>query len=160
MARRLLGFLLFAGVLAARPPSALAGPTPSAKACDPIYQLFLPEIAVPARVYLPIARTSPPEPPSNSFLGTNGSSIDAVNGTQPVDGMLAYFPRLRDKSFYWTAQAGMRWFRTFGSDGVVYSWKFVEPARDVYDWSFWDSLVISAQQNRIRLLASIGNSVP
>jgi hypothetical protein len=160
LARRLAGFLFLAGILTAQHPAALAGPANSTAPGSPAHTLFLPLIAHPARVNLPLVFTAQPEPPSNSFLGTNGSSPDAGASTQAYDGMLAYFPKLRDKSFYWTAVAGMRWFRTFGSDGVVYSWRFVEPSPDTYDWSFWDSQVTSAQKNRIRLLASIGNAVP
>ncbi|MEP7355873.1 MAG: carboxypeptidase regulatory-like domain-containing protein [Anaerolineales bacterium] len=160
LARRLLGFVFVAGLLAARPPAALAGQAARTPSGPVTYQVFLPFVIRPFRLNLPLLMTAPPAPPSTSFLGTNGSNIDAVDGTSGPDGMLAYFPQLRDKSFYWMGQAGMRWFRTFGSDGVVYGWRFVEPARDTYDWSFWDSLVTSAQQNRVTLLASIGNSVP
>jgi hypothetical protein len=151
-ARRLLGFLVIAGILAARLPAAQAGEQP--------FQIFLPLVLSPFRLNLPLLMTAPPEPPSTSFLGTNGSSIDALPGVQAFDGKLAYFPQLRSKSFHWMTIAGMDWFRTFGSDGVAYSWRFVEPANDTYNWSIWDMLVTAAQQNRVTLLASIGNAVP
>src|SRR6185503_3484191 len=104
MARRLVGFLLLAGGLAARPAAAQAGPAHNPKPDALIYTLYLPYVTRPILLNLPLVLPAPREPPSNSFLGTNGSNIDAVNGTTGPDGMLAYFPLLRDKSMYWTAQ--------------------------------------------------------
>ena len=126
--RRLLGFLFVAGLLAARPPAAQAGAVHRTASGTPTYEVYLPLVQWPFVINLPMVMSAEQVPPSDSFLGTNGSNIDAVNGTQGSDGMLAYFPQLRDKSFYWMGQAGIPWFRTFGSDGVVYGWQFVEPS--------------------------------
>jgi Beta-galactosidase len=98
--------------------------------------------------------------PSASFFAVNGGPIDGNTGTGAYDGELAYFPALRAKSFYWMNVAGISWYRNYGSDAIVYSWRFVEPAPNQYDWSFWDVLVRQAQDHHITLLASIGNAVP
>ncbi len=126
--------------------------------------------ATPATpVYLPIVRNPPPPiylplmslgEPAPSFLAVNGGPIDGGAGTGAYEGDLAYFPTLRSKSFDWMNVAGLGWYRNYGSDAIVYSWRFVEPSPGVYDWSFWDELVRQAQAHHITLLASIGDSVP
>ncbi len=80
--------------------------------------------------------------------------------TAPLDGNLSQNPALRAKSFYWMNQAGLRWFRNYSSDGIDFSWRFVETAPGVYNWITWDTLVRADQQKDVALLASIGNSVP
>ena len=115
----------------------------------------------PYLVYLPVVR-APMQLPSTGFFGMNGSPLEGGSGPfqYAVDGELAYFPALRAKSFYWMNQAGADWYRNYGSDGIVYSWRFVEQSKDTYDWRGWDLLVQEAQSHGISLLASIGNSVP
>src|SRR5436190_2036241 len=82
--------------------------------------------------------TPPPPPvPIADFWGINGSPLDGNSSTFPLDGNLSYNPALRAKSFYWMNQAGLRWFRNYGSDGINFSWRFVETAPGVYDWTVW-----------------------
>ena len=108
----------------------------------------------------PTLAPPPPPVPIADFWGINGGPLDGNDTTVPLDGNLSYNPALRAKSFYWMNQAGLRWFRNYGSDGINFSWRFVEPAPGVYDWSAWDGLVRAAQQKDVSLVASIGNSVP
>jgi Beta-galactosidase len=119
--------------------------------------------APPTVTHTAVPPTAPPAPPAvpiADFWGINGGPIDGNSTTTALDGDLSYNPTLRDNSFYWMNQAGLRWFRNYGSDGINFSWRFVEPAPGVYDWSAWDSLVRAAQTRDITLLASIGNGVP
>ena len=149
-------FLAAAGLLAGgaawRPVAAQAQAGPAA------WNVYLPVIESPYHTYL--SNISNGLPSSRTFLGANGGPIDGGVGTGAYPGLLAYFPTLRAKSFAWLHTAGIYWFRNYGSDSIVYSWRFVEPAPDQYDWSVWDRLVQQAQVQDINLLASIGNAVP
>ena len=110
-----------------------------------------------------VSPTNPPPPapaPLADFWGINGGPLDGNNSANPFDGQLSNNPALRAKSLYWMNQAGIRWFRNYGSDGIIFSWRFVEPSPGVYDWTAWDILVREAQKRDVNLLASIGNSVP
>lgn len=115
-------------------------------------------VAGSTTIYLP-AVFKPFPPPPNTFFGTVGSSIEGLD-YPGYPGMLDSNAPLRHKSMYWLEQTGIQYYRNYGSDSRIYSWRFVNPAEDVYDWSKWDLLVQSAQMHNITLLASIGNGVP
>ena len=134
-------------------PAGAADPPPPAV-------FYFPYVAVPYHSFLPNVSSHNHTPPALSFLGVNGGPIDGGAGTSPSPGLLAYYPTLRAKSFQWLETAGIHWYRNYGSDAIVYSWRFVEPAPGQYDWSFWDDLVRQAQAHHIYLLPSIGDSVP
>ncbi len=117
---------------------------------------------VPTSTATPLP-TSAPKPgpvPVADFWGVNGGPIEGNNSTTSFDGDLSRNPTLRAKSFYWMNQAGMRWYRNYGSDSIDLSWRFVEPQPGVYDWTTWDNLVREAQKQDVKLLASIGNGAP
>src|SRR5579859_2518408 len=142
-------------------PAATRTPAPTATASLTPPPTPLPPSATASNTAAPPTSPPPPGPaPLADFWGINGGPIDGNNSTTPLDGSLAYSPALRAKNFYWMNQAGLRWFRNYGSDDINYSWRFVEPKAGVYDWSAWDALVRAAQQKDVTLLASIGNSVP
>ena len=148
----LAGLALAGAAWRAAPAAALDPPPP--------WTLYLPLVSVPPPpTYLPLVNDAP-APSSQPFLAVNGGPIDGGAGTGAFEGELAYFPTLRSKSFDWMNVAGLSWYRNYGSDAIVYSWRFVEPSPGVYDWTFWDELVQQAQQHNITLLASIGDSVP
>ena len=138
------------------PPPANTGSSPT----NTVPPAPLPSSTGAATRLPPTAPPPPPPVPIADFWGVNGGPIDGNNSADPFDGDLAFNAVLREKSFDWMNQAGLRWFRNYGSDGIVYSWRFVEPAPGVYDWRAWDSLVLAAQQHDVNLLASIGNGVP
>lgn len=100
------------------------------------------------------------QPPSASFWGVNGGPIDGNNSTYYFDGNLDQNAALRGKSSFWAGKAGFQWYRNYCSDGIIYSWQFVEPTQGNFNWSVWDLLVQKSQENGISLLACIGNSVP
>ena len=108
----------------------------------------------------PPTPTPPADPPWNEFLGVNGGPLDGANSPNNYDGNLSHDASLRGKSFQWMTEAGINWYRNYGSDNIVYSWNWVEPARGQFDWSKWDLLAREAQKKNIALLASIGNGVP
>jgi hypothetical protein len=117
----------------------------------------------PHQLHLPLmVLQAPPPMPALTFVGVNGGPIDgnAAPLSSPTAGDLGYYPELRAKSFDWMNLAGLHWFRNYSSDSILYSWRFTEPARGVYDWSAWDALVQAAQSHHIALLAGIGNGVP
>jgi len=126
----------------------------------PPSRVYLPLVLSPFRTYLSLIDANVIIPPAQKFLGANGGSIDGGAGTIPSPGLLAYYPSLRAKSFQWMETAGIDWYRNYGSDAIVYSWRYVEPAAGQFDWSYWDELVRQAQTHHINLLASIGNAVP
>jgi Carboxypeptidase regulatory-like domain/Beta-galactosidase len=143
-----------AGAVSLRPaPAGAADPPPPSL-------IYLPLIMSPFHTYLPLISDNAGVPPALKFLGANGGPIDGGAGTGAAPGLLAYFPTLRAKSFQWMETAGIDWFRNYGSDAIVYSWRYVEPASGQFDWSYWDELVRQVQAHHINLLASIGNSVP
>ena len=137
-------------------------PTPAVAMDPPPPSLYLPFISIPPPpIYLPLISVGlPVQPLSAGFFGVNGGPIDGGTGTGAFPGDLAYFPALRSKSFDWMNVAGIGWYRNYGSDSIVYSWRFVQPAANQYDWTFWDELVRQAQSHNISLLASIGDGVP
>ncbi len=142
-------------LLAAHSGPALADPGPGDDGAtttgegvlDATYKLFLPAVQMPYKL------------PTNSFFGVVGSSIEAQT-VAGYPGNLDSNAMLRNKSMYWLEQTGISYYRTYGSDSRIYSWRFVNPAEDVYDWSKWDLLVQSAQAHNISVLASMGNGVP
>jgi len=142
------------GAVSARPALAGAADPP------PPWRIYLPLVLSPFRSYLPLISASVTVPPAQRFLGVDGGTIDGGAGTIASPGLLAYYPTLRANSFMWQETAGITWFRNYGSDAIVYSWRYVEPAAGQFDWSYWDELVRQAQSHHISLLASIGNSVP
>ncbi len=124
-----------------------------------------PAVAAPAvehYAYLPLVRKPPPppSPPPPTFIGGVGSPIDGLNGLGYYPGNLDQNPPLRAKSFRWMRAAGVNYFRNYGSDSIIHSWRFVQPAQGVFYWAVWDQLVQAAQQEGIHLLATIGNGVP
>ena len=114
--------------------------------------------ATPYTVLLPLVQGAV-KLPTDNFFGVNASSIDALDFAG-YPGLLDSNLPLRNKSMYWLQQTGMEYFRTYGSDSRIYSWRFVNPANNSYDWSKWDLLVQSAGLNNITILASIGNGTP
>lgn len=145
---------LLAGATAWRPTPARAAEPP------PTWTVFLPAVMKPFHAYMPNVSTGTGVTGAHTFLGVNGGPIDGGAGTGAAPGFLAYFPTLRKNSLSWLTTAGVRWYRNYGSDAIVYSWRFVEPNPDQYDWTFWDTLVQQSQAQDINLLASIGDSVP
>lgn len=97
---------------------------------------------------------------SISFLGVNGGPIDGNASQYYYDGNLDRNGPLRAKSFFWAQEVGFNWFREYSSDGISYSWRFVEPTQGNFDFSVWDLLVQKAQEKNVNILAEIGNSVP
>jgi hypothetical protein len=138
--------------LRAAPAGAADPPPPS--------RIYLPLVMVPFRAFLPIVIDTAVVPRSQWFWGADGGPLAGGAATGAAPGLLAYFPTLRGKSFQWMQTANLYWYRNYGSDAIVYSWRYVEPGPGQYDWSFWDSLVQQAQLHQINLLASIGNAVP
>jgi len=115
-------------------------------------------IETTTKTYLPLI-FKPYPPPPNTFFGVVGSSIEALD-FPGYPGNLDSNAMLRHKSMYWLQNTGVNYYRNYGSDSRIYSWRFVNPANNVYDWSKWDLLVQSSQDYNISLLATIGNGVP
>ncbi|MCC7361948.1 MAG: carboxypeptidase regulatory-like domain-containing protein [Anaerolineales bacterium] len=134
-------------------PEPAAAPTSAPTAQPPL----LAAATYPA--YLPIIWGKPYPPPTDNFFGVVGSAIDGLTGPG-FPGLLDSNAMLRNKSMDWLQQTGMEYFRTYGSDSRVYSWRYTNPANNTYDWSVWDLLMQSAQQHGISVLASIGNGTP
>lgn len=161
--------LLAAGMSVSTP--ARAAPTPSGADAGPT-TVYLPlafTIAPPpddepgvaslTLTYLPLI-FKPFPPPPNTFFGTVGTSIEGLDFSGYYPGNLDGNAALRDKSMAWLQTTGVNYYRNYGSDSRSYSWRFVNPANDVYDWAKWDLLVLSAQNHNVTLLATIGNGVP
>ncbi|MEP7356898.1 MAG: hypothetical protein ABI847_06625, partial [Anaerolineales bacterium] len=150
-----------------RPPTNTAPPTKTAPPASPAPPTNTPPPATvttappsPTQTAPPVPTATPIPPAANAFWGVNGGPIDGGSSGVPFDGNLSHNAPLRAKSFYWMAQAGLNWFRNYASDGIDYSWRFVEPAPGQYDWSAWDLLAAESQRQGVSLLAEIGNSVP
>jgi hypothetical protein len=153
-----------------QPPATVAEPSPAAEPAPTREPSPAPEPSPTAepgpavgevitKLYLPSV-SKPYPPPPNTFFGMVGTSIEGLDYVGGYPGNLDANPMLRNKSMFWQQKTGVNYYRNYGSDSRVYSWRFVNPSNGVFRWTEWDLLMQSAQDHNITLLATIGNGVP
>ncbi|OIP22898.1 hypothetical protein AUJ93_02750, partial [bacterium CG2_30_33_46] len=63
-----------------------------------------------------------------------------------------YYPQERDTAFSKMAEVGAKWERE------EFTWDFIEPTQDQYDWSGYDDVVLKANANHINISGLIAYS--